>query len=110
MMNRSGWQGVWVDTYRDKFRTQYWPKNEIELPLKQMKLLKRIRECVGSKAGCFDVFCWKEDQFVFIESKRYRKDRIQETQKRWLQIAHLKCDIPFDHFLIVEWSVSKKSD
>ncbi|HEY3931437.1 MAG TPA: hypothetical protein VGM58_03610 [Verrucomicrobiae bacterium] len=41
MMNRSGWQGVWVDTYRDKFRTQYWPKNEIELPLKQMKLLKR---------------------------------------------------------------------
>jgi hypothetical protein len=109
MMVRSGWSGVWVDTYRNKFRTRYWPKDAVELPAKQANILNRIREEVGSRAGCFDVFCWKGDRFIFIESKRCHKDTIRDTQKKWLQIAHLKCGIPFNRFLIVEWSVPEQS-
>jgi hypothetical protein len=105
IMERSGWQGVWVDTYRNRFRTRYWPKDAVELPPKQANILNRIREKAGSRAGCFDVFCWKGNQVVFIECKRRDKDRIRETQKRWLQVANLNCGIPFKSFLIVEWSV-----
>ena len=107
MMERAGWHGVWVDTYRNKFRTKYWPKNAVELPPKQDKFMKRIREKVGSPAGCFDVFCWKGDQFIFIEAKRFNKDKIRDTQKRWLQTAILKCHIPFKSFLIVEWALQE---
>jgi hypothetical protein len=106
LMEYSGWNGVWVDTYGSAFRTQYWPKNNVKLPPRQLEIYNRIKKKVGSKDGCFDVFCWKADQFIFIESKRCGEDQIRETQKRWLQVAHLNCDIPFEHFLIVEWSLS----
>jgi hypothetical protein len=105
LMEHSGWEGVWVDTYRNKFRTRFWPKDAVQLPPKQAEIFNRIREKAGSKDGCFDVFCWKGERFIFIEAKRRNKDRIQETQKRWLQAANLKCGIPFTSFLIVEWSV-----
>ncbi|MGD0351611.1 MAG: hypothetical protein ABSB84_15055 [Verrucomicrobiota bacterium] len=105
LMEYSGWQGVWVDTYGNVFRTQYWPKNKVKLPPKQANFLKRIQEKVGSPGGCFDVFCWKGNQVIFIESKYRGKDKIQDTQKKWLQVANLKFGIPFESFLIVEWSV-----
>lgn len=105
LMERSGWRGVWVDTYRNKFRTRYWPKDAVDLPPKQDDLLKRIREKVGSRAGCFDMFCWKGNRFVFIEAKRRHKDKIRGTQKKWLQAAILKCHVPFKSFLIVEWTL-----
>jgi hypothetical protein len=106
LMEYSGWEGVWVDTFGGSaFRTQFWPKNAVKLPPKRADIFNRIREEVGSKEGCFDVFCWKGDQFIFIESKRRDQDRIQDTQKRWLQVANLKCGVPFTSFLIVEWSL-----
>jgi len=107
LMEYSGWQGVWVDTYGNAFRTQYWPKNKVKLPSKQAEIYDRIKKKVGSRDGCFDVFCWKADEFIFIESKRRDDDQIRETQKKWLQIAHLKCGISFDRFLIIEWSLAK---
>ena len=70
-----------MDTYGNAFRTQYWPKNKVKLPPKQADIFNRIREKVGSRDGCFDIFCWKADQFIFIESKRRGKDKIQDTQK-----------------------------
>jgi hypothetical protein len=36
-----------------------------------MQLLQEIYDRAGSRAGCFDVFCWKDDySLVFAESER----------------------------------------
>jgi hypothetical protein len=99
-----GWCGVWVDTYRNKYRTEYWPKNEIELPAERQQLLQEIYEKAGSNKGCFDVFCWKEARCIFIESKRQGHDKIRDTQRQWVEAA-IKCGLPLTSFLLVEWSV-----
>jgi hypothetical protein len=107
LMQKAGWNGVWIDSYRGcKYRTQFWPRNSVEIPTNWEKLLNRIWEKAGSWAGCFDVFCWKGDEFIFIEAKRQKQDHIRETQKRWLQAAILNCRIPLKRFLIVEWTLA----
>lgn len=104
IFERAGWQGFWVDTYRNKFRTRYWPANTVQPAEKQASLLNRIYKAAGSRKGCWDVFCWNGDKNVFAESKRHSKDRIQDSQRRWLEAA-IECGLPVESFLIVEWSL-----
>ena len=100
LFQEAGWDGVWVDTYRNKYRTGYWgPNQEVELSREHQELLSRM-----PRAGCWDVFCWKDDVVVFAESKRRKKDRFQATQKRWLAAA-LEVGLPIESFLLVEWSL-----
>jgi len=109
LMQKSGWNGVWVDSYRGgKFRTQYWQKDSVPIPSKWENLLERIWKKAGARAGCFDVFCWKDDEYVFIEAKRLKHDRIRDTQRKWLQAAILNCRIPLKRFLIVEWNLAEE--
>jgi hypothetical protein len=98
----AGWNGVWIDTYRQKFRTSYWPKDSIELPSEQNQLLPRIYKEAGSNKGCWDVFCWKGESYLFAESKRQGRDKIRDTQRRWLEAA-INCGVPLTSFLVVEW-------
>lgn len=102
----NGWCGVWIDTYANKYRTAYWPKNEIELPSQQQQLLQEIYEKAGSNKGSYDVFCWKEARFLFAESKIQGHDKIRDTQRRWLE-ASIECGLPLTSFLLVEWSVKQ---
>jgi len=104
ILQEDGWSGVWVDTYGKKYRTVYWPKNREELPPEQRQLLQRNNEGAGSNEGCWDVFCWREEEHLVAESKRHGHDRIRDTQRLWLQAA-LECNVPLSSFLIVEWSV-----
>jgi hypothetical protein len=99
----NGWDGVWVDAFRNKFRTEYWPRNEVELPERQFALMRRISEQAGSGKGCWDVFCWKEDTLIFSEVKHQGHDRIRQTQLKWIDSA-IKCGLKQTSFLIVEWS------
>jgi hypothetical protein len=99
---KDDWEGVWVDTYRGKYRT-FWGDGGVTLPPDKMRLLQEIYARAGSRAGCFDVFCWKGDSLVFAESKRKAKDRIRATQLRWLEAA-ISSGVPLDSLLIVEWS------
>lgn len=102
MFQSTGWDGVWVDTYRKKFRTSYWPKDEAVLPSGAVHLFDQICEKAGSRNGCWDVFCWKGDAYCFAEAKWQGHDRIRETQRRWLEAA-LKSGLSVTSFLIVEW-------
>src|SRR5262249_19097688 len=103
IFEREGWEGVWVDTFPSKFRTRYWPRNEVALPKNKQALLDMIHQTAGCRDGCFDVFCWKGRRYVFVESKRFAKDRIRDTQKLWIQAA-LQCGVPTASLLIVEWN------
>jgi hypothetical protein len=104
MFQDVGWNGVWVDTYRQKYRTNHWPKDEIDLPPKQQRLLNRISKKLGKEwSGCWDVFCWKGGKVIFAESKKRKEDSIKDNQRRWLAAA-INCRLPFNSFLLVEWS------
>jgi hypothetical protein len=106
IFQNDGWNGVWVDTYKRKYRTEYWKdKGGVGLPADKQMLLESIYERVGSVKGCWDVFCWKDEKIIFAESKRLSKDKIRETQIKWLETA-LTYGLKEKSFLIVEWSLS----
>ena len=102
---RLGWEGVWVDTFRRVYRTGYWNDTGIvDLPPEREGSLIAIGNEAGTGLiGCWDVFCWKGEMTLFIEAKRRGRDRIRESQRRWLQAA-LGVGFSLKSFLIVEWS------
>ena len=100
-LRSEGWQGVWIDAYRRKYQTSCNPLNEVILPSQQQELLNRIYRRAGSRNGCWDVFCWKENIYLFAESKRYKHDKVRDSQKNWLESA-LAVALLVTSFLIAE--------
>jgi hypothetical protein len=106
-LQRAGWDGVWVDTYRRKFRRSL-PPDSCDLPSHERELYDRICRANGGRtSGCFDVFAWHKEKYLFIESKRESKDSIQATQKAWIDAA-LRSAVPLDALLICEWDLEPK--
>lgn len=104
-LKEDGWEGVWVDTYRGKFRTGLPEKaDSCELPDASRQLYERITEASGTKKGFWDLFVWQDDEYMFVEVKRSKKDRLGPAQFKWLDAA-LSCGIPLQSFLIVEWDL-----
>ena len=101
---KENWNGVWMDTYGRKYRTDWINKSGVELPSDKILLLDKIYENLGSKKGCWDVFCWKDEKVIFAESKRFSKDGIRETQVKFFEAA-LNSGLTNESFLIVEWSL-----
>jgi hypothetical protein len=102
LLQAERWQGVWIDTFRKKKWIAI--KQCMELPSDKNEFLERIYQSAGSRSGCFDVYCWRDDQVLFIEAKQKGRDRIRDSQRRWLAAA-LKSKLRIESFLIVEWSL-----
>ena len=101
LLRQSGWEGVWVDTYRNRFwRTIH---TQVPRPLQHDDMLQSIQAASGVKGGCWDVFCWTPE-FLFCEAKRQKKDKFRPNQLAWLEAA-LAHSIPAAAFLIVEWNL-----
>lgn len=103
--SRDGWAGVWVDSYRRKFRTGMLDVPPVEVPDEPGLIYRNIAAANGSRGGCWDVFMWRGSEVRFIESKRAGKDRMRESQVAWLEAA-LSVGIPLAAFTIVEWQFS----
>ena len=98
-----GWDGVWVDSYRRKFRVGLPDvADPVELPEKQRLLIDSLRAKTGRSGGCWDVLVWKGDATFFLELKRRKKDNIQSTQTEWLTEA-LSSGLAVSDFMLVEW-------
>lgn len=108
LFQKDGWEGVWVDTFRKKYRTAWGDGGVVRLSGERLELLRAIHRGAGSASGCFDVFCWKDDLVVFAESKRKAKDEIRQTQLAWLEAA-MQTGLDASAFLIVEWSSTGSS-
>jgi hypothetical protein len=104
-LQKSGWNGVWVEASRPKFLTDYWNAPAVELPQEPKALLDRISAIRDGKyRGTWDVFCWRENDYLFVESKWKNHDRLKPVQLDWLEAA-LSVGLPLQCFLIVEWSI-----
>jgi hypothetical protein len=105
LLQQDGWDGVWVDTYSRKYRIS----NNVTKILDPVKesTLDSIYTASGSNSGCFDVFAWRGNEYLFAESKKKSKDQIRLSQLRWLEAA-LAVEFSETSFLIVEWSISEQ--
>lgn len=100
-----GWDGVWVDSYRRKYRVGLPDVVEpVALPPQIDQLVESIRAKTGRSGGCWDVLVWKVTQVLFLELKRSKKDRIQESQIQWLE-ASLAEGLKVENFGFVEWEI-----
>ena len=98
-----GWEGVWVDSYRRKYRIGLPDVAEpVELPQKQRELIESIKAKTGRSGGCWDVFVWKDNQILFVELKRQKKDVIQDSQRLWLEKS-IESGLTTDNFAFLEW-------
>lgn len=103
-----GWEGVWVDSYRRKYRIGLpYVAEPVELPEKQRQLLDSIRAKTERHGGCWDVFVWKDNQVLFIELKRSKKDRVQESQISWLEKS-ISLSLNSNNFALIEWRIRER--
>lgn len=106
LLQRAGWEGVWVDTYRRTFR-QSLPPSRCDLPPDAQNFFERIvRANDGRRGGCWDIFAWKGRRYLFVESKRRHRDSIRATQINWYESAR-KVGVTANSFLILEWEVER---
>lgn len=101
LLQKAGWDGVWIDTYRRRFR-QSLPPRSCVLPARAQDFLDKANAGRKWPPGSWDVFAWKNAEFLFVESKRKGKDAIRQSQIVWLGSA-LNSGIPLDWFVIFEW-------
>jgi hypothetical protein len=99
-----GWSGVWVDSFRKKYRMGLPELTApVLLPNEQQELLNRIRGNPGWPSGCWDLVIWKGEETRFIELKNRGKDRLRQSQIDWLGKA-LNAGLRTEQFLIIEWT------
>lgn len=104
-----GWEGVWVDSYRNKYRVGLPDSAElVELPEKQKTLIDAVRAKMGRSGGCWDVVVWRGDELLFLELKRMQRDRLQESQIQWLDES-LKMALKTKDFGIIEWGMAQSN-
>ncbi len=111
---KNGWSARWVETYASKGNNPYYFVNWLDAPLTQQaveplndlhhqNLLAKIAVQNGnSYSGCWDILAWKDKRTLFLESKRFKKDSIRNTQLHWLKAA-LDSGLALNNFLIVQW-------
>jgi len=100
---RKGWQEAWIDTYRR--RTLSGIDQPCEIPIGPRARLTAISEHAGSSSGCFDVYVWRDETFMFAEAECLGRDRVRASQVRWLTSA-LAVGVPVGALLVVEWTTS----
>jgi hypothetical protein len=105
LLEKAGWEGVWV---------KYWGRanwidinTPLELPKRQADLFEQIETMTGNtKGGCWDIFAWRGDDVLFVESKQSRSDRITIPQAVWLEKS-LGLGLDISSFLIAEYTIPK---
>lgn len=113
---KHGWNARWVCTYgRNRMNPLFltaWEdcsiKEQKSFPITDDKIssiMISIAQINGNSfSGCWDVIAWKDDSIIFAECKKYKADKIRDTQIKWLKSA-LKYGLHEDNFRIIQWKV-----
>lgn len=106
-LQMDGWDGVWVDTFHGRGRKKvFWsdmpPSGHGKLSKDAEELYEQIVQANnGKSSGFFDVFCWKDGRFVFIEYKG-KGDFPNPNEIRWINAA-VKCGIKQEDLFFVSY-------
>jgi hypothetical protein len=105
-LEKEGWAGVWVDSYRRCLRKDMPPSKVPDTTLGDVasEIFNTVTKQVGKSGGCWDVLAWKAKDILFVECKRRKKDAIQVSQLVWLEQC-LNFGLQPENFLIVEWDL-----
>lgn len=105
MYKESGYDGVWVDTYRRKYRIGLPENSEsVKLPVDINEKLQAIIEHNKTSNGIWDLLLWNGEGLKFVELKRKRKDAIRASQIKFLESA-IAVGFSLNQFEILEWGV-----
>jgi uncharacterized protein YggL (DUF469 family) len=116
IFNENGWNSRWIETYGKPKLNPIHLTEWIDAPFKNQKhnpvdnktiqhLLNEIaKKNENNFGGCWDVVAWKNDDIIFAESKRSKKDSVQMTQNKWLKSA-LETGLKEENFIIIEWKI-----
>ena len=102
LLQKDRWDGVWVDTYHDKFwiglpdRTAPCP-----LPEKAQRIYDKIVANHGKYGGFFDVFAWHGQELLFAEYKG-EGDKLKPNQISWIDAA-VSSGISPNSLLLIEF-------
>jgi len=101
LLERDRWVGAWVKNWGG---LAFWrgPCNAIELSATASALFQRIQARTAGRGGCWDIFAWRGDEVLFVESKQRGRDRLRLTQRTWLENS-LEEGVSLSSFVIVEW-------
>jgi hypothetical protein len=114
MFQASGWEARWLEAYNAPPQwplvLNRWHPDGIKacevLPLGEARIERMLRTVItnnnGKCSGCWDIIAWRGSALICAEAKHVGKDRLKDTQKRWIE-ASLDAGLSVDSFLIVEW-------
>jgi hypothetical protein len=75
LLKAHGWNAVWTDSYRNKYRIGLPDVAEpVDIPSEPKVLIDDIRAKTGRNGGCWDVVAWTSNKILFVELKRIKKD------------------------------------
>lgn len=109
------WDVRWIETYgRPKLNPiflTHWKddelKNQEHVEIKDERILKILQKIakinLNKFGGIWDVVAWKNENIIFAECKRQKKDTIQSTQKNWFKAA-VEYGLTQENFLMIEWT------
>lgn len=121
LLEKDGWSGRWVNTYSGgsevwKYLTEWkdLPRAEQRTrPIEDSEPRQLLARIAGFNKprrykGCWDVFAWRDSEFVFIECKRTtptNKDVVSKEQLEWLRSTLYVGDerVSDDSFCVVQW-------
>lgn len=115
---QSGWKARWVETYGksklNPIHLSAWNeegfKHQVHHPIDDEFIQNSLNEIAHinefNYGGIWDVVAWKNQDIIFAESKRHKKDYIQSTQSKWLKSA-FEFGLTEDNFLMIEWDFKK---
>jgi len=69
LLQREGFDGVWGDTFRHRFR-QSIALEECKLPPWVQAEFEKIVGEIGNWSGCWDVLAWKSENRIRVDSPR----------------------------------------
>lgn len=112
----NGWNSRWIERYGKPKMSPIHLTEWIDEPFKNQKhkpidnkLIQVLLNAIAKNndnnfGGCWDVVAWQNDNLIFAESKRSKKDFIQSTQNKWINSA-FEIGLIEENFLMIEWNI-----
>jgi hypothetical protein len=115
LLERDGWSGRWVKNWsgRTRPRVQFCRAIGQEARIRDRAaaaMFAALDEEAGHpQGGIWDIFAWRGDDYLIIESKQYkRNDNLDDdpSQLVWLE-ACIRVGLPLDSFALVRYDAGR---